>query len=99
MRVLAARFGDRRAAAAARDRLMQRLRGCDARMQIAPLGVLGEPHSDNTVLAGHFPDEEAPVVAETVRETGGVIVTNVDEAWTRPRTFTRTRSWHEAFSH
>ncbi len=91
MRVLAARFSDRRLASAVRDLLLSRLQLRPPDLDIAPLGLLGQPpagspeSSDFTVLAGRFQDDQAPEVTDLVREAGGEIVVNVDEAWTRPR--------------
>ena len=93
MRVLAARFRDRYAASAVRDRLVRGRRDDAPGVDIAPLGVPGNPESSDTVLAGQFPDEEAAAVAELLRECGGEIVANVDETWTRPRVVTYQPTW------
>ncbi len=93
MRVLAARFRDRRAAAAVRDRLIQRRRDGAAPLDIAPLGVPGNPESSDMVLAGQFADDEAAAVTELVRQGGGEIVANVDETWTRPRVVAHPTTW------
>ena len=61
-------------------------------VSIAPLGVPGHEATD-TLLAGRFPDEAAPAVAEMVRECGGEIVANVDESWTRPRAAPERPVW------
>jgi hypothetical protein len=85
MRVLAARFPDRRRALAVRDLLCRRLRLAKPDLAVAPLGVPGQESSSDMLIAGRFADEQAPEVAEIVREAGGEIVANVDESWTRPR--------------
>jgi hypothetical protein len=96
MRVLAARFPDRRLASAVRDLLQHRLHPRPRELDIAPLGLLtqpaDEPADDCMVLAGRFLDEQAREVADLVREAGGEIVANVDEAWTRPRILQRRPS-------
>ena len=97
MRVLAARFTDRRAASALRERLPHVLRGGAPDVDIAPLGVPGQPASDDTVLAGRFHDDEAGVVAELIRDAGGEVVANVDEMWTRPRHLRRSKPWNAGF--
>ena len=69
-------------------------------MEIAPLGTLrapGEPVAAETLLAGHFLDEDAPAVAEFVREVGGEVVANVDETWTRPRVKASRNPWGSPF--
>ena len=65
-------------------------------VEIAPLGVPGQQTTNDTLLAGRFPDEEAPRVAEIVRECGGEIVANVDESWTRPRAAAERPTWGPA---
>ena len=68
-------------------------------VEIAPLGVPGQPTTDDTLLAGRFDDEAAPRVAELVRDGGGEIVANVDETWTRPRPAPLERpAWSQTFS-
>lgn len=62
-------------------------------VDIAPLGVPGKESTTDTLLAGRFADEQAPEVAELVRECGGEIVANVDESWTRPRGAPRSTDW------
>ncbi len=93
MRVLAARFRDRRAASAVRDRLIQTVHADVPDVDIAPLGDPGQPDSNDMVLAGRFADEEASAVAELVREGGGEIVANVDEKWTQPRSTVQPSPW------
>lgn len=90
MRVLAARFPDRRIAAAVRELLQLRLRIDPPDLDIAPLGVPGQPSTTETLLAGRFADDQTAEVSQLVRENGGEIVANVDEIWTRPRSVKRT---------
>jgi hypothetical protein len=96
MRVLAARFRDRRAASAVRERLIGALRD-DAGVDIAPLGVPGQPEADDTVLAGRFSENEAAIVAHLISEAGGELVADVDEAWTRPRSGDSSTPWNAGF--
>jgi hypothetical protein len=99
MRVLAARFPDRDRASAVRDMLSRTLHVDAPDVEIAPLGIPGQPTTDDTLLAGRFDDEEAPRVAEMVRDGGGEIVANVDESWTRPRTTAGERpTWSQSYS-
>ena len=93
MRVLAARFSDRRIASAVREILQRRLHLEAPDVDIAPLGIPGQPATNDTLLAGRFSDAQAPEVAELVREAGGEIVANVDESWTRPRVVPRRPRW------
>lgn len=95
MRVLAARFSDRRIASAVRETLQRRLRV--ATLDIAPLGIPGQPSSEVTLLAGRFSDAQAPEVAELVLEAGGEIVADVDEMLTRPRSAPRAPDWSPTF--
>lgn len=98
MRVLAARFSDRRIASAVRDMLRRRMDVAPPDVEIAPLGIPGQPSTNDTLLAGRFSDAQAPEVAELVVEAGGEIVANVDETWTRPRSIARReRGWNPAF--
>jgi len=97
MRVLAARFTDRHAASAVRDRLLHVLRGDVVDVDIAPLGRPGKPASNEMVLAGRFQDDQAPVVAQLIRDAGGEVVTNVDERWTRPRPAHQSKPWKVGF--
>ena len=84
MRVLAARFADRRIASAVRDLLRRQMRLDPPEIDIAPLAA-DEPATDETVLAARFSDGDAAEAAALLRDAGGVIVANVDERWTRPR--------------
>jgi hypothetical protein len=51
---------------------------------VAPLGTPGQPATNEAVLAGRFPDEQASLVMDLVRRAGGEVVSNVDERWTLP---------------
>ena len=97
MRVLAAKFRDKRAASAVRERLLNAVRGDASEVDIAPLGTPGQPACDDTVLAGCFPDDEAAAVTRLISEAGGEVVTNVDEAWTRPRSMHQSKPWDARF--
>ncbi len=94
MRVVAARFSDRRIASAVREKLQRTLQVAPPDVDIAPLGIPGQPAIDATLLAGRFSDAQAPEVAELVREAGGEIVANVDESLTRPRANPRGQTWN-----
>jgi hypothetical protein len=84
LRVVAAKFPDRERAAAALDSLHRELNnGLTA--EIAPLASDAQPGQAAAVLAGHFREEQAPAVAQIVTASGGEIVADVDESWTRPR--------------
>lgn len=89
MRVLAARFPDRRIAAAVREMLQRRLRIDPPDVDIAPLAIPGQPSTTDTLLAGRFADDQAAEVSKLVRDAGGEIVANVDETWTLPRSQSR----------
>ncbi len=97
MRVLAARFPDRRVAAAVSEMLQRRLHLDPPDLGIAPLGVPGQPANDDMLLAGRFEDDQAAEVAELVCAAGGEIVANVDETWTRPRSATSGSGWNPIF--
>ena len=86
MRVLAARFPDRRKASTVLGTLHRRFPVDPRDVAIAPLGIPGEASNGDTLLAGRFPDELTDSVSRIVHEAGGEIVADVDEAWTRPRT-------------
>jgi hypothetical protein len=62
-------------------------------VEIAPLGLLGQPAASQTLLAGRFDEDQCFEVADVVRRAGGEIVTNVDESWTRPRNAVRRQMW------
>jgi hypothetical protein len=84
LRVVAARFNEPRRAAAVLDLLHERLHVALPDADVAPLGTPGQPPSNDAVLAGRFPDEQASLVMDLLRRAGGVVVANVDERWTRP---------------
>src|SRR5688500_2063183 len=98
MRVLAARFPDRSRASAVRDLLCRQLHLSPPDVDIAPLGVPGQESTTDTLLAGKFSDDQAPHVAEVVRECGGEIVANIEESWTRPRVVPRRPAWTRSFN-
>lgn len=50
---------------------------------VAPLGTPGQPATNDALLAGRFPDEQAALVMDLVRRAGGEVVANIDERWTR----------------
>jgi hypothetical protein len=93
MRVLAAKFPDRRIASAVRERLRRELDVAAPDLAIAPLASATEDRTDETVLAGRFDDRAAAEVAKLVRDAGGEIVANVDEQWTRPRSALDAGPW------
>ena len=94
MRVLAARFKDRGRALAVCDLLRRQLRLGAQDIDVAPLGIPGQEASDEFILlAGRFHDEVAPKVADYVRHSGGEVVTNVDERWTKPRQPAKRQVW------
>ncbi|HVM31049.1 MAG TPA: hypothetical protein VM305_09835 [Candidatus Limnocylindrales bacterium] len=84
VRILAARFPDREHAWQALESLHDRL-DQSVEAEIAPLASGANAEAEDTLLAGHFPEEQAPRVQEIVRQAGGEIVADVDERWTRPR--------------
>jgi hypothetical protein len=84
MRVLAARFRDRRGASVALRQLQRRMALSEQDVGIAPLGMPGEADHGEAVLAGRFPEDRLAEVRELVHEAGGEIVANVDERWTQP---------------
>jgi hypothetical protein len=86
MRVLAARFPDRRRASTVLGALHRRFPVDPQDVAIAPLGVPGQASDGETLLAGRFPEELTDRVGEIVNEAGGEIVVDVDEALTRPST-------------
>ena len=92
MRVLAARFADRRIASAVGDILRRRMHLAPFEVDIAPLAAEG-PAADDTVLAARFPDQDAAEAAAFLRDAGGEIVANVDERWTRPRAAVTVHAW------
>lgn len=85
VRVLAARFDDQRVAFGVRESLLHQLDLDPADLEIAPLGIPGQPATSDTLLAGRFADDGAALAREVIRAAGGEIVADVDETWTRPR--------------
>ena len=79
MRVVAARFSDRRTA----RRVLERLR---AKYGLGPhdaeVAPLGGADGQTTVLAGHFREWRVAEVTELIRRAGGEVVADVDERWT-----------------
>jgi hypothetical protein len=84
LRVVAARFREPRLAAAVLNVLHDRLHVAPPDVAVARLGTPGQPASNDAVLAGRFPDEQASFVMDLVRRAGGVVVANIDERWTQP---------------
>jgi hypothetical protein len=97
MRVLAARFADRRIASAVREMLERRMRLHASDVEIAPLGDCDSLSDTGTLLAGRFPDDQATTVVGWIRDAGGEIVADVDEAWTKPRAHSGGSRWKPAF--
>ena len=85
VRVLAAKFDDQRVALGVRESLLLQLELDPADLEIAPLGIPGQPATSDTLLAGRFADDEADTALEAIRTAGGEVVADVDETWTRPR--------------
>lgn len=51
------------------------------------MGTPGENAvGDETLLAGHFYENQTAVVRSLITQSGGEVVADVDEQWTRPRT-------------
>ena len=91
MRVLAARFPDRQRASAALDALKRRLHLAADAAAIAPLGTPGRgAEADAVLLAGHFREDQTGLVRSVVSRSGGEVVADVDESWTRPRSYPAT---------
>jgi hypothetical protein len=86
VRVLAARFPDRNRAANALRALRLRLGLADDDADIAPLGTPGRgDEGEQTLLAGRFDEAQTGFVRTVVADSGGDVVADVDEQWTRPR--------------
>ncbi len=49
---------------------------------VAPLASPDEPAATDALLAGIFPDDQAPAAVELVERAGGEIVADIDESWT-----------------
>jgi hypothetical protein len=77
--------------------LERRLRLHASAVGIAPLGDPDRPTDTDTLLAGRFPDEEAINVTGWLRDAGGEIVADVDEAWTKPRPHPTSPRWKPTF--
>ena len=93
MRVLAAKFPDRRVASAVRDVLQHRMHLERIDVDIAPLATGDQEAADDTLLAARCPDQVCAETAEFLRDAGGEIVVNVDEQWTRPRATLAKQAW------
>lgn len=86
MRVLAAKFADRRIASAMRDVLQRRMHLEQRDVEIAPLATgVDERAADDTLLAARCPDQVSAETAALLQDAGGEILVDVDERWTRPR--------------
>jgi hypothetical protein len=85
LRVVAARFREPRRAVAVLHWLHDRLNIAPPDADVAALGTPGQPATNDAVLAGRFPDEQASLVMDLIRRAGGEVVANIDERWTRPR--------------
>ena len=83
---MAARFTDRSLA----DRALRELRAqfdlSPSDVSLAPMGSSDQPAGSIYLLAGRFLESRVREVLGIVEGRGGVIVANVDEGWTRPRT-------------
>ncbi len=80
MRLVAATFADEATAQQVLSELRERydLRTIDA--DVAPLGTSGDGASASVVLAGRFRESVVDDVEQLMRERGGAIVAEVDEA-------------------
>lgn len=85
MRVLAARFTDGAAADRALAQLRRRLELGAADASLAPLGGGDQPTDGSIILAGRFREARVLEVRGFIEASGGVMVTDVDEGWTKPR--------------
>ncbi len=85
MRVLAARFIDAAAADRALAHLRHRLELGSDDASLAPLGGTDQPTDGSVVLAGRFRESRVAAVRRFIEASGGVVVTDVDEGWTKPR--------------
>jgi hypothetical protein len=86
LRVLAARFPDRQRAAKALRALRVHFGLAEDDADIAPLGTPGRgDEGEQTLLAGRFDDAQTEFVRTVVADSGGHVVADVDEQWTRPR--------------
>jgi hypothetical protein len=82
VRVVAARFADRRAARHLLERLRSRYGLGPRDAEVAPLGAT-DGHA--TVLAGRFREGRVAEVVELIRRAGGEVVADIDERWTHSR--------------
>ena len=80
MRVVAARFPERDKANAALAMLERVLHPRD--VAVAPLARPDALPGADSLLAGRFPDWQAPVAVELVERAGGEVVADIDEKWT-----------------
>jgi hypothetical protein len=80
MRVVAARFSERRQANAALAVLQRELDPPD--VAVAPLARSDLATSGDALLAGRFPDDQARAAVDLVEQAGGEIVADIDESWT-----------------
>lgn len=85
MRVLAARFADRGAAATLLDQLKERYGLGSEDAAVAPLGETEGQREPGVLLAGRFDDALVAEIRRLFEERGGSLVTDVEEAITRPR--------------
>src|ERR671916_291645 len=82
MRVIAARFVDRRAAVGVLESLRRSFGLGPADADVAPLAAGAY---QMTVLAGRFRESKVREVLEIIRGSGGEVVADVDEGWTLAR--------------
>jgi len=80
VRVVAARFADRRAARHLLERLRSKYGLGPRDAEVAPLGS-AEGYA--TVLAGRFRESRVAEVVELIRRAGGEVVADIDERWTQ----------------
>lgn len=85
MRVVAARFGDREAAAGVLRVLRERYGLGPGDADLAPLGAPTSLEERATLLAGRFHDEKVGEIVQLIERSDGMVVADIDEQWTRPR--------------
>ena len=83
MRVLAATFSDREAAAGVLRELRVRYELGPEDAAVAPLGTTGASNG-LTLLAGRFYDERVQDIKQLIERHGGQIVADIDKQWTDP---------------
>ena len=83
MRVLAATFSDRSAAAGVLRELRARYELGPEDAALAPLGDSGA-RDGLTLLAGRFYDERVADIRQLIERHGGQVVADVDKRWTDP---------------